>query len=254
MFDPIARRLRCFGHVINLVVRAFMYGTDVDAFELDIASLHTCQKEVDELVAWRKRGALGKLHNVCAWICRTPQRRDEFAEYVKQNLGAGVNTLVPMVGNVTRWNSDFLAIKRAFILREPIEDFVANAIRRNRVGENRISDPTALRFDQLSLSEWDDLRDILEILEPFYTATLLLEGYCTHGSLSMIIPIMDNLLTHLETAKNSLYADRSHHLLTALNNSWDKLNTYYGLLDFAPVMCASIALHPGMKFQWFQDE
>ena len=93
VFDPIAHRLRCLSHVINLVVRAFMYGTGVDAFELDIASLHTHQKEVDELVAWRKRGALGTLHNVCVWICRTPQRRDEFAEYVKRNLGAGVNTL-----------------------------------------------------------------------------------------------------------------------------------------------------------------
>ena len=32
MFDPVRHLLRCFGHVINLVVKPFLWGTDVEAF------------------------------------------------------------------------------------------------------------------------------------------------------------------------------------------------------------------------------
>jgi hypothetical protein len=32
-FDPVADRLRCFGHVINLVVKRILWGTDVQAYE-----------------------------------------------------------------------------------------------------------------------------------------------------------------------------------------------------------------------------
>ena len=33
--DPVHRRLRCWGHIINLAAKAFLSGTDSKAFELD---------------------------------------------------------------------------------------------------------------------------------------------------------------------------------------------------------------------------
>jgi len=65
--EPKESRLRCIGHVINLVVKAFLYGhafveqTGVESEEdaLLEASLST----------WRKRGPYGKLRNVIAYIC-----------------------------------------------------------------------------------------------------------------------------------------------------------------------------------------
>jgi hypothetical protein len=36
------------------------------------------------LLNWKKRGALGRLHNVCSWIPWSPQRRDQFEEQVQQ--------------------------------------------------------------------------------------------------------------------------------------------------------------------------
>jgi hypothetical protein len=77
------RRVRCIGHIFNLVVKAFLFGEDAEAFEqandnLDQGRLDESQ-ERQLLQAWRKRGPVGKLHNVVLWIRSSPQRRQEFA-------------------------------------------------------------------------------------------------------------------------------------------------------------------------------
>jgi len=80
----IYQRLRCFGHVINLSAKAFLFGEDPDAFELEIDNLEKLKLEVrykrELLAQWRKQGSIGKLHNIVVWIRRTPQRRDSFME------------------------------------------------------------------------------------------------------------------------------------------------------------------------------
>jgi len=73
-----SRRLRCLGHVVNLIAQAFLLGTKSDEAleELELAYL---RKDYDKIAAfWRRRGALGRLHNVVRYIRMTPQRRSEF--------------------------------------------------------------------------------------------------------------------------------------------------------------------------------
>lgn len=74
VFNPITRRLRCFGHVINLVVKSFLWGTDVEAFQTELARYEESEadQDLERILEWRKRGPMGKLHNICVWICRTP--------------------------------------------------------------------------------------------------------------------------------------------------------------------------------------
>lgn len=48
-FDIIGRRLRCIGHVINLVVKVLLWGEDPDAFEQDICTLQVLRREEEEL-------------------------------------------------------------------------------------------------------------------------------------------------------------------------------------------------------------
>ncbi|KAM4054434.1 restless-like transposase [Hirsutella rhossiliensis] len=65
-FDPKKRRVRCFGHVLNLVVKALLFGHKADAFEAEINGepvLDAVQHEI-----WRKKGPVGKLHNLVNWI------------------------------------------------------------------------------------------------------------------------------------------------------------------------------------------
>ena len=100
-FDPVQRRLRCHGHIINLVVKAFLWGEEPEAFELEAESLQNQQDEEAELLLWRRRGPIGKLHNIIAWIGRSPQRRDKFNEKVKQLHLESVATAL-VYGNETR--------------------------------------------------------------------------------------------------------------------------------------------------------
>ena len=77
-FKPEIMLVRCFGHILNLVVKAFLWGSDWEAFEkqVDQAEEYTVENEKQALKTWRTKGAMGKLHNIGTWILRTPQRRD----------------------------------------------------------------------------------------------------------------------------------------------------------------------------------
>ena len=60
--------LRCFGHILNLVIKAFLFSTDADAFEAHVFTAYTLQVKSDELAAWRKQGSVGKLYNIVQYI------------------------------------------------------------------------------------------------------------------------------------------------------------------------------------------
>jgi len=127
-FNPVQRRLRCFGYVINLVVKAFLWGTNSAAFEAEINSHHKIEQEAEELEAWRQKGPLGKLHNIITWISRSTQRRERFEEKVQHLHGMGTKALGLIRGNTTWCGGDHNSLTRAFELGEPLEEFVASAI------------------------------------------------------------------------------------------------------------------------------
>ena len=226
-FNPIKRRLRCFGHVINLIVLASLWGTNLEVFEMEINSHRELQHETVELEAWRQKGPLGKLYNIITWITRSPQRRDHLEEKVIHALGSDTKALALVRGDTTRWGSDYDALTRAFDLREPLEEFVASTIRRNEDGErDRLH--SSLQYDKLSVADWDILRGIMDILKPFHHWQLKLQQKEHLGQLHDIFPAMDELLGQLEESKQ-LYESisRSHdtlHIRTSINAAWLVLN------------------------------
>jgi len=65
--------LRCFGHILNLVTKALLFGWDSNAFEVDILTTKALNNEVVELDFWRKKGPVSKLHNIISYIQGSPQ-------------------------------------------------------------------------------------------------------------------------------------------------------------------------------------
>ena len=224
-FDPIRDRLRCFGHVLNLAVKAFLWGANVDAFERELNEEAMLDDDMVELLRWRKKGPLGKLHNVLTYIRMTPQRRDQFQKQVLE-IYPDETVFTPRVGNITRWSSDYEAIQRAFRLREPIEQFIREAIRLNLNGE-RNGSPEALSNDQLLPEDWVMLRCVMDILEPFKVWTNRLQLRYSNGCVADVLPAMDELLAHMEDMK-AFYTQEgnSAQLVTSINNGWDILNKY----------------------------
>ena len=78
--DSQQRRSRCLGHIINLAAKAFLFGSDVDAFEqvagddsgqvIESAAARSAQAE------WRRKGPVGKLHNLVVYIRSSTLRRE----------------------------------------------------------------------------------------------------------------------------------------------------------------------------------
>jgi hypothetical protein len=80
-FKPKVRRVRCFGHNLNLVAQAFLFGltrqrgeardNEDEAIELAIREIEELQRDANEdrrskediAAAYRKFGVLGKVHN-----------------------------------------------------------------------------------------------------------------------------------------------------------------------------------------------
>ena len=94
--DPARQRVRCSAHIINLVAKAILYGTDTDCVAdaagtvsqpvnitsgaSPMASQQTVWLEDDStsLVAWRKKGAFGRCHNLIYHVKGSPRRRRYF--------------------------------------------------------------------------------------------------------------------------------------------------------------------------------
>lgn len=232
-----ARRLRCTGHVLNLVVKAFLFGTDAESFEIDISAAHELSNEHQELELWRRRGPIGKLHNMIHHIRRTPQRREEFFRIQVQG-DSEFEQLMVVADNVTRWNSTYNMIECAMKVKDPIDLFTARNFNDN------------LAQDQLTRDDWDQLTRILALLKPFHELTLRMEsrardGNC--GSIWEILPSMEILLHHLEAAKQEYEHSGYNHITTCINNAWNILDKYYSLTETSPVYVAAVVLNPQLK-------
>ena len=121
-FDSTQRRVRCIGHIINLVVKALLFGKDAKAFEETI--------ERGELLAraahdeWMKKGSVGKVHNWVVWVHRSDLLTNLLKEFQQDYIDKSDNLEVQkqkplevLLDNDTRWLSQYYMIKRALKLR-----------------------------------------------------------------------------------------------------------------------------------------
>ncbi|KAF5696988.1 transposase [Fusarium mundagurra] len=183
--DVRVRRMRCYGHILNLVARAFLYGEDFEAFEAE-----------------SQKGPVGKLHNVVKFIRSSPQRCELFKRISRENdeaqeyLLASESTaeLEVVMNNDTRWNSTYLMISRALVKQGDIRAFLVHPEVEKWLPE----------ADMLKGDDWRLLTEIKHILEPFYLQTMRTQGWGSEGGngrLWEVMTGMEYLLEHLEDRK-----------------------------------------------------
>jgi hypothetical protein len=88
------RRARCVGHIINLAAKAFIFGKNVDVFEASVENIEDNAPFDSEIIRqaqenWRKKGAIGKFHNVVVFIRSSPQRREAFKRCLVDDVNNG---------------------------------------------------------------------------------------------------------------------------------------------------------------------
>ena len=159
------RRLRCMGHIINLIAKAFIFGNKSETFEADIAIAENTNDLEAAMKLWRKQGAIGKLHNLIRFIRASSQREAMFMDISESfpseadELDNGINHLTIIDDNRTRWNSTYLAIQRAHRLRRRIEKFYSTRFNKDK------DFPSS---DILNDNDWDELAIFQGLLSPFY--------------------------------------------------------------------------------------
>lgn len=70
--DADERHVLCMGHIINPVAHQVLFGTDVEAFEHELEVNVTA--EAVELASKRKKGPIGRLHNLMRYITHSSKR------------------------------------------------------------------------------------------------------------------------------------------------------------------------------------
>lgn len=125
------RYIRCYGHVLNLIVKVFLYGKSSSNFMKGKAEKQMMDQENEQLEDWRKVGPLGKLRNITIWIDGSSQRSEAFCNVVASLLGKIKNARRMILGNVTRWTGDFDGLERALLLRHAIDCYIQHLILQN---------------------------------------------------------------------------------------------------------------------------
>jgi hypothetical protein len=173
-------RCRCIGHILNLAAKAFLLGEEAIPSYSDDNNTN-----LDVLRAWRKRGPVGKLHNLVQWVRRSPKRKDKFEAYSKGTVATAGDEelarelldveepppgLVLQADNATRWNSTFYMILRALKVRRVLTLYCQLSL-----SEKKDEDRVPLD-DILNDSDWQVLAELAALLQPLWRLTKRFEG------------------------------------------------------------------------------
>jgi hypothetical protein len=257
-FDPILKRLRCMGHIVNLIAEAYIFGQDASSWEENFKKAGPGERRK----LWRQRGELGKLHNLVTHVVASGKRTELFQSLqLENNTGVANGRVWKLVldGGI-RWNSTYAMIRRALELREALDAYAFKL----RLSSDPY-DKETFTDDLIKDEDWDVLKTIKDHLEPLFLLTKSLEGNATlketagkpsHGALWEILPVFQFLLTHWEEREKEAKAgDFNGHegIQSSITLAWNATTKWYRKTDQSIAWTAAMVLHPRFKWQWFEE-
>ncbi|KAL3955852.1 hypothetical protein ACCO45_009871 [Purpureocillium lilacinum] len=247
--DPVERRVRCGGHIINLCLQAFLFASSKEALsaaieeadnnmEANVVESLQAQleqrngkgkqrKTPEDKSGWRSIGPLGKLHNIAVFIRSSTVHSDAWQRLSGRALG---------IDNVTRSNSWYMLLRTALEKKDKLMVFQQE--RHKTLGD-----------DSLTQDDWDVLELTADFLQPFWQATLAQQT--SWSSLDQLLYHMDILLKHFEDAKKTYRSN--HRLIHSIHMGWFVLDKYYFKTDETPVYSAALLLHPSKRLKYLRQ-
>ncbi|KAL6406014.1 restless-like transposase [Ilyonectria robusta] len=290
-FDGRLRRGRCIGHTINLSAKALLFGKKAGAFEQQLSGAEALSDT--EYAQWRKKGPVGKLHNIVVDVRISHRLIYLFKEVQRDEIDRATTLklrskkpLKLIVDNDTRWLSQLYMIRRALRLKTFIELLLIKykaqwedenrSKKTGRVTQAKLAKkPRILRDEnQLTDKDWEVLYHLEAILvgklawhsvDLEYTVVKTLEGdghirrrkqgwTGSYGNIWDVVLGYELLLNTLEEYKQlAANFPDPEHFRIGINLAWDKLDEYYQRLDETPIYYTAIALHPAYRWDWFDE-
>jgi hypothetical protein len=258
-FDPKQKRLRCMGHIINLIATAYLFGQDEASFDDEYKKA----SPEDRRRLWRRRREVGKLHNLVAHVMASGKRTDLFLDLQNTlNIGVaeGKQWKLVLDGGV-RWNATYWMIRRGLELREALDTYAAKL----HVSTEAIDQET-FENDYLNAAEWDSLEIIKQQLQPLFYLTKGLEGNAkmtegagepSYGSLWESLIVLEHIMAHfegLETQAKRHEFDDHEGIQQSITLAWQACQKWYRKTDDSVAWQASMVLHPLYKWSFFEKQ
>lgn len=192
--DILERRMRCYGHILNLVGRAFFHGEDLESFEEESQRRDTSDSLQPELRAWRQKGPVGKLKNIIKFIRSSPQRSESFRQLAKESdvendwllHQESTTELQLILSNNTHWNSTYVMIDRAIKKKNHIQSFL---VQQMDEGDACAIPPEA----HLTAEDWRLLVELKAVVEPLYLQTMRCQGWGEKGSFGYLWEVLTGM-------------------------------------------------------------
>lgn len=261
----LEHRIRCAGHIINLIVKATLYGEGVSKFEEDLAAA----APMEQFILYRKHGVVGKLHNFVRAVCASHKRREMF-QSVFDDLGTEDPTwrfvrLQLLQDGGVRWHSVYVMLLRCQELREPIRAFQRKyrlAVKSDKEfddDDDSAGSPYNPVLDSLSDDDWLEVNELINFLKVPYDLCKALEGsnnVSGFGSLWQTIVNLQALWKHYNDAVERLDQNDDSYFASAVRFGLEKLNSYWQKLVIDPntsYYTVATALHPRLRLNWFKS-
>jgi hypothetical protein len=255
-----SHRIRCAGHIINLVVKATIYRDRVSKWEEELAA----PAPKGQFRLFRELGVVGRLHNFVNAVCVSHKRRELFDEVqgeVYDKLLPSFATLELRQDGGVRWNSVYLMLLRCLQLKDPIKRFIWRLWEEAKANNNdddleHNRDYSPLT-DRILDNDWDDVKELVDFLQAPYEMTKRLKGNNSQsgfGSLWQTLPNLQALWTHYTDAKERTV---SQYMVSAVSFGWERLNSYFLTLIITPDVSYysnTTLLHPRPRLNWFQSQ
>lgn len=159
-----SHRLRCAGHIINLVVKATIYGDGVSQFKEELAGAGP----VDQFKLYKERGVVSKLHNFINAVCASYKRREAFKRC--QQLSDDDElwehfTLNLVQAEGVRWHSTYLMLLCCRELRGAIRVYQREIRASDTRQVSEIDKAAAEALDErITEDDWDKVNRLIDFL------------------------------------------------------------------------------------------
>jgi hypothetical protein len=248
--------LRCIGHIFNLIAEQYLFGQDAKSYEEEWKKAGAPERRQ----LWRRRGELGKLHNLVAHVMASGKRTELFLQLqgdLNTGVAEGKRWRLVLDGGI-RWNSSYMMIRRGLELREALDTYALQL----HVSKDAFDRETA-ENDYLHDDEWKTLEVIRDQLEPLFRLTKDLEGNpdlkdgamkASHGALWEVLPVLEHILQHFEDLESQANAGAfgdNPRIQQSITLAWNKTNEYYQRTDASIAWIGSVVLHPRWKWSYF---
>ncbi|CCE35278.1 uncharacterized protein CPUR_03266 [Claviceps purpurea 20.1] len=259
---PSQRRIFCFGHVLHHVSRTTLFGDNSEAVD----DLHP-----DNFYGWAKRGPVGKLHNLLAWITLSNKATSIVKSLQAQDsqfFGGRDVLLDDKPSWLPQWPMIECAIRFRPYLEELIEIMIQASTRSRSNSAQQTQTPplpACLTGENLLTdADWKALDWIKDILATFNSCHMEVEEGASpvkseeedgiteikrFGDIWKVVPAYERLRERLEQARVEVVVrPELSYYASHINAAWTVANKYFAKLDETPLLYAATVLHPGI--QW----